>query len=106
MGTPPEAITAGPSTGCWVSSGRCSSFWVDISSENVSSFVNAPAGTKSVPAGALTNELTFSEEISTQKLEHRPEETQQPVDGPAVIASGGVPIKELFSLARQQLIVY
>ena len=64
------------------------------------------AGTKNVPAGALTNELTFSEEISTQKLEHRPEETQQPADGQAVIASGGVPIKELFSLARQQLIVY
>jgi hypothetical protein len=64
------------------------------------------AGTKNVPAGALTNELTFSEEVPTQKLEHQPEEKTKYADGPAVIASGGVKIKELFSLARQQLIVY
>jgi len=38
-------------------------------------------------------------------LEHKPEEEVKPT-GNAMIASGGVPIKELFSLARKELIVY
>jgi hypothetical protein len=63
------------------------------------------AGTKNVPAAALTHELTFSEQVETQKPEHRPEEDARP-SGMAMIASGGVPIKELFSLARKELIVY
>jgi hypothetical protein len=63
------------------------------------------AGTKTVPAAALTNELTFSEQVETQKLEHKPEEEVKPT-GNAMIASGGVPIRELFSLARKELIVY
>jgi hypothetical protein len=63
------------------------------------------AGTKKIPATALTNELTFSEEVQTQKPEHRLEEETKPA-GNAMIASGGVPIRELFSLARKELIVY
>lgn len=63
------------------------------------------AGTKNVPAAAFTNELTFSEVVPTQKLEHQPEEEPRQ-GGAAIIASGGVPIKELFSLARKELIVY
>ena len=63
------------------------------------------AGAKNVPAAASTNELTFSEEVPTQKLEHRAEEETNPT-GNAMIASGGVPIRELFSLARKELIVY
>ena len=64
------------------------------------------AGGKRAPAGSsLTHELTFSEQVETQKLEHKPDEEVRP-SGNAMIASGGVPIKELFSLARKELIVY
>jgi len=64
------------------------------------------AGANHTPAAKrLSNELTFSEEVKTQKLEHRPEEEAKP-GGMAMIASGGVPIKELFSLARKELIIY
>ncbi len=65
------------------------------------------AGGNSTPAAtSLMHELTFSEKIQTQKMEHQPAEAAPAATGPAVIASGGVPIKELFSLARKELIVY
>jgi hypothetical protein len=65
------------------------------------------AGAGRAPAAqSLTNELTFSEEVHTQKLEHQPEETAVPASGSAVIASGGVVIQELFSLVRKELVVY
>lgn len=64
------------------------------------------AGAGRTPATkSLTNELTFSEQVETQRLEHKQEEEVKPT-GNAMIASGGVPIKELFSLARRELIVY
>jgi hypothetical protein len=65
------------------------------------------------------NELTFSEPIQPQKLEHIPEpETQNKTKAgvtdtgikiqrePEVMATGGVGIRDLFNLARQEAIIY
>ena len=71
---------------------------------------NAPA------AKSLTNELTFSENVQPRVLHHEPEtKTMQkgagkPASGkryePEMIASGGVPISDIFNLARQESIIY
>jgi hypothetical protein len=64
------------------------------------------AGAKRAPAAQnLANELTFSEDVPTQKLEHQLEAEPVPA-GDAVIASGGVGFQELFSLVRKELVVY
>jgi hypothetical protein len=60
---------------------------------------------RATAAQNLSNELTFSEDVPTQKLEHQPEAEPAPA-GNAVIASGGVGIQELFSLVRKELVVY
>jgi hypothetical protein len=65
------------------------------------------------------NELTFSEPIQPQKLDHVPElispnntKTALTNTGikiqrdPVVMASGGVNIRDLFNLARKEAIVY
>ena len=62
------------------------------------------------PAGALklaTNELTFSEDIVPHEAEHLL--ANDPVKSavkaaPEVIASGGVLLKDVFSLARKEVI--
>jgi len=70
------------------------------------------------PAGRLkSNELTFSETHLPQKLEPGPEVVPVKTKGvagvgqklslePEIIASGGVSLKNLFSLAREESIVY
>ena len=67
--------------------------------------IDVAGGNRTPAAKSLTNELTFSEQVETQRLEHKQEEEVLP-SGYAMIASGGVPIRELFSLARKELIVY
>ena len=61
------------------------------------------------------NELTFSEIENPKKVlaapEHQASANAPPPDGPpktgpAIVGSGGVLIKELFNLARQESIVY
>ena len=78
------------------------------------------AGSKRSPADkSLTNELTFSEEVQTQRLIHEPEKESpksNPIVNtktdrknqakPEVMASGGVSLKDLFNLARQESIIY
>jgi hypothetical protein len=76
-------------------------------------------GGRSTDGKPLTNELTFAETAQPQKLEHGPEtdagkNTKAGVNGaatglkyePEMIASGGVSLRDLFSLARQEAIVY
>lgn len=70
-------------------------------------FIDATGGK---PAGALklaTNELTFSEDIVPHEAEHLL--ANDPVKStvkaaPEVIASGGVLLKDVFSLARKEVI--
>ncbi|MDB5145758.1 MAG: hypothetical protein JWQ66_4471 [Mucilaginibacter sp.] len=75
------------------------------------------AGGGNAPAvRSLTNELTFSENVQPRPLHHEPEtrSTQKgagkPASGkhyePEMIASGGVPISDIFNLARQESIIY
>ena len=78
------------------------------------------AGSGGSPADhSLINELTFSEEVQTKRLEHEPENGSKKNNNPgvndtgvkikaepAVMASGGVPIKDLFNLVRQEAIFY
>ena len=56
-----------------------------------------------------TNELTFSENIVPHEAEHLLENDQgksAAKTAPEVIASGGVLLKDVFSLARKEVIVY
>ncbi len=70
------------------------------------------AGAKKVPAaGTISNELTFSEKVQPVNLLHQT--ASENVEGTAkkkqereVIASGGVSLKDLFNLARQEAIIY
>jgi len=56
---------------------------------------------------SLTNELTFSEQALPQKMEHTPVAARPPDKaGSEVIASGGVALSDIFSLARQESIIY
>ncbi len=65
------------------------------------------------------SELTFSETLQPQKLEHIPDNESLKKTGagltgtgmkvqrePALMASGGVGIRDLFNLARQEAIIY
>jgi len=58
---------------------------------------------------ALTsNELTFAENIAPRSVEHLPDKTeiQKPKAQPAMIGSGGVSLKGLFNLCREEAIIY
>lgn len=81
--------------------------------------IDAAGSGRSPADNSLTNELTFSEAVQPQRPAHRPEteniknnkpgvpDTQaklKPVS--EVIACGGVPIKDLFNLVRQEAIMY
>jgi len=57
------------------------------------------------------NELTFSEQIAPHDATALVESPQTPVAAqthstPEMIASGGVPLKDIFGLARKEAIVY
>jgi len=73
------------------------------------------AGNRYIPAAkSPTNELLFSEIEEPIFLEHRSEsdsengmtENTKPETQAEVIASGGVSIKNLYNLARKDLIIY
>lgn len=67
------------------------------------------AGSNRVPAEHhTTQELTFSESVAPTQLQHQPvaEKPKKPKTEPEVIASGGVPITDLFRLAKQEAIIY
>lgn len=58
-----------------------------------------------------SGELTFSEDILPQRIEHLPDKTESQQDKPtkpdtSVIASGGVSLKNLFGLCREEAIIY
>lgn len=66
------------------------------------------SGPKS-PGGA-SNELTFAEENIPFSIEHAPNEIPQkeapPKPQPAIIGSGGVTLKNLFGLCREEAVLY
>jgi len=73
------------------------------------------AGGKNSAAKSLSPELTFSETVQPVALKHADTaegKTRIGEDAPAkkqqaeVIASGGVSLRDLFSLARQEAIIY
>jgi len=59
---------------------------------------------------AQTGELTFSEDNPPKKIEHQPDTEIQPEKAAkptsATIASGGVSLKNLFGLCREEAIIY
>ena len=79
----------------------------------VNILIDVAAVGKTAATNSLTNELTFSESVPAKQLQHEPApENQTKVPSPnkrpasEVIASGGVPINDIFSLARQESIIY
>lgn len=66
-----------------------------------------------VAAGiTLNNELTFSEPVKPKPMQSAPVAVPEPAQPapksfePEVIASGGVPMNDIFNLARQESIIY
>lgn len=59
-------------------------------------------------SGPASTELTFTENISPKSIEHLPDKLviAEPKPGPALIGSGGVSLKNLFGLAREEAIIY
>jgi len=61
-------------------------------------------------AGSNGHELTFSEHSAPHDaallLQETEAQSAQNLGTPAMIASGGVPLKDVFSLARKEAIVY
>ncbi|HZY39748.1 MAG TPA: hypothetical protein VFE53_24000 [Mucilaginibacter sp.] len=57
---------------------------------------------------ALSHELIFSETHLPQQVAHLPEKPpeQKPKPEPATTATGGVSLKNLFGLAREEAIIY
>jgi len=55
---------------------------------------------------ATAHELTFSEQVTPAQLAVQPAEAAKPNDKPEVLGSGGVPITDLFRLAKQEAIIY
>lgn len=58
-----------------------------------------------------SGELTFTEDIAPKKAGLVPEVTESPPatpakPGPAIIGSGGVSLKNLFGLCREEAIIY
>ena len=73
------------------------------------------AASKRAPAAqSNSGELTFSETVQAQKLQHEPDEEPPPPEAakaaerprPGVIATGGVSLKDFFNLAKQESIIY
>jgi hypothetical protein len=67
------------------------------------------AGSGNAPAdNSLTNELTFSETQEPQRLEHMtaPVKQVKVPDQTDLLSSGGVSLRDLFTLARQESIIY
>jgi hypothetical protein len=56
----------------------------------------------------ISNELSFSETVIPQKIEHLPDKPKEILSriAPPIIASGGVSLKDLFGLCREEAIVY
>jgi len=52
------------------------------------------------------HELTFSEQVTPVQLAPQRAATAKSKDKPEVIGSGGVPITDLFRLAKQEAIIY
>lgn len=61
-------------------------------------------------AGSASNELTFAEENIPFSIERTPKETSPkeatPKPQPAIIGSGGVTLKNLFGLCREEAVLY
>jgi len=59
-------------------------------------------------SGPASTELTFSEDILPKSIEHLPDKLVIPERKPsqAILASGGVSLKNLFGLAREEAIIY
>jgi hypothetical protein len=81
--------------------------------------IDAAGSGRSPADNSQNNELTFSETVQPQRPEHGPETENKKNNKPSVadtvakpkpvsevIASGGVPIKDLFNLVRQEVIIY
>jgi hypothetical protein len=66
------------------------------------------AAGKRNPAPTASGELTFSEPVHPQQLQHQPdhEPTPEAKVTPEIIASGGVTLKDFFRLAKQESIIY
>ena len=63
------------------------------------------------PGSLESGELTFTEDILPKKIEHLPDKTESPPKQPAktesaIIGSGGVSLKNLFGLCREEAIIY
>lgn len=53
------------------------------------------------------HELTFSEDILPKIIEHLPDKPREmPKTNSPIIASGGVSLKNLFNLCREEAVVY
>ena len=54
------------------------------------------------------HELTFAEEVTPQPVAHLPEPAEKPKTKPdsPIIGSGGVSLKNLFNLCREEAVVY
>jgi hypothetical protein len=66
------------------------------------------AAGKRKPTPAASGELTFSEAVQPQQLQHEPdpEPTPEAKVKPEIMASGGVTLKDFFRLAKQESIIY
>jgi hypothetical protein len=79
----------------------------------VNILIDVAAVGKTAATNSLTNELTFSEPVQAMQLHHEQVAEHKAMPSaaaakpePEVIASGGVPINDIFSLARQESIIY
>lgn len=58
------------------------------------------------PTAAIGHELTFAEDVRPQVLDPGEHVVLQTKREPAIIASGGVSVKDMFGLARKEMIVF
>jgi len=63
------------------------------------------------PKTADSSELTFTEDIAPKRVEHLPDKTEvsvkpAPKTESPIIGSGGVSLKALFGLCREEAIIY
>jgi hypothetical protein len=80
--------------------------------------IDIAAGGRSPAAIAAGHELTFSEQVESTRMEHNVDSAAKAsIPGvrdtgikisadPEIMASGGVPIKDIFSLARKEAIIF
>jgi hypothetical protein len=71
--------------------------------------IDAAGGKQSGALKLATNDLTFSEDIVPHEAEHllTNEQVKSAAKAaPEIIASGGVLLKDVYSLARKEVIVY